>query len=615
MDFLFYKPLSSHAVSIDHAVVDLCADQIIIKSHGILLAHRPSTSHCLDEIGNSGCVLSGRISYGEAGKRESLLKLRDDLLSGIWPLPDEYDGMFSGVVFDREKVCIFNDPIGLFHLYYCLHADYVAVATNLNALYKLGNDEINLSCLVLEATKNEFVQYGSRTVLKHVHTLFPGELIVRMADGRKCHKYDTTIKQADQVAPEGFAEELVEYINNQCKSHYSCIDKLVISLSGGIDSRVNLAVMLNQGKNLRLVNYGKAGTIDSSIPQSIANMYDLPLDIVDAQSLQFPEKSVVERIVKETDSLYINSWISVLGQSRDRGEYPAFLLGDMCDILRSKGIGRIKTRKYRRHLYLRKFLFNKELTLSEITDRGKAAFRNRVVSDVVAHAEKAIAFCRLPVPAVRTILEDIRNDMDELFRHLDRYQPATLESYEELFGIFTHGRKSMGKQLNLLKMRFSPEIPLLNLRIIRKVLNYSPKSRYGDELTNRMFKHPSWEVIGRFPTAQNPFCAYNSSLFTMLFGWFVRSSIDQLLLKIYVATKGKFGRQRVFRSVDWQATYSCPGSLENYKSYYSANVLAADLIATFEKRMEKEAWPLSGMDLMPYAQANYYLDHFVRKDV
>ena len=206
---------------------------------------------------------------------------------------------------------------------------------------------------------------------------------------------------------------------------------------------------------------------------------------------------------------------------------------------------------------------------------------------------------------------EVEADLMELFDHIDRYSPSYIESYEELFGIFTHGRRSMGKQLNILKVAFTPEIPILNLRIIRHVLNYSPLARYGDELTNRMFKHYTWERLGRYPTAQNPFMAYNSNIWLMLLGWFLRSGTDQVLLKMHVLTKGKFSRQRLVRSRDIISEYLYTGARENYSGYFSdSEVNATRLIQLFEDRAEKRAWPLSGQDLIPYVQAAWYLKQF-----
>jgi hypothetical protein len=192
---------------------------------------------------------------------------------------------------------------------------------------------------------------------------------------------------------------------------------------------------------------------------------------------------------------------------------------------------------------------------------------------------------------------------------MERYQPRYIESYEELFGIFTHGRKSMGKQLNVLKYRYLPEIPLLNMRIVRKVLNYSPAERYSDELTNEMFKVKSWKPLGKFITSQNPFFRYNSPYFMMLLGWFVRSSVDQILTKLTI--KGWINRPRLFKNLNSRDGYQYPGAYENFVACLENDKIdVAKQKETFIGRRDGNLWPLTSMDLMPILQAIYYLNKF-----
>ena len=126
-----------------------------------------------------------------------------------------------------------------------------------------------------------------------------------------------------------------------------------------------------------------------------------------------------------------------------------------------------------------------------------------------------------------------------------------------------------------------------------------------------MFKHPTWNQLGKYPTAQNPFVPYNSNFWLIMLGWFVRSSTDQALLKLYVLTKGKFNRKRLVKSRDILSEYMHPGAIENYAQYFSGiEINALKLLRTFEDRANKKAWPLSGQDLIPYAQAAWYLKNF-----
>jgi len=438
----------------------------------------------------------------------------------------------------------------------------------------------------------------------------PGELLV-CNDGKIRRLFDTTIKIDDKPGTKNLHDEFVDLINAEFKDFYSDQETLILSMSGGVDSRVNFAGLLANGKKPHMSNFGKPEYIDSKIPNKIARDLNLPIDIIDPTGHLFPPQAVINEVVKETDSLYVNQWLALIEFYKNQSSvYPLFLLGDMCDIFRSKGIYSLKTRKFRQSHYIRKFFTGRDLSLIPLDEQKKRNFTVKQ-RDIIITSVKSISTNFLKNSVNNELIADIEADLYELFEHLDRYNPSYMESFEELFGIFTHGRRSMGKQLNILKMIFTPEIPVLNLRILRHVLNYSPAARYSDELTNRMFRNPAWCVPGNYPTAQNPFLSYNSNFWLMMLGWYFRSSADQVLLKLSVATKGKFKRQRVVKSRDILSEYQFPGARENFfGSLTGSGIDASKLLQLFDDRSERHTWPLSGQDLVPYAQAAWYLTHF-----
>jgi len=607
MDFIIYKCLKPSTEVYAKLKIDLCEDQEVYYGANYIAAWRPSTIRSINE--NSAFFISGRVQYKTENHYYSSEVLIEHLKNNNWPLSEDFTGFFSGVLFSDNSFRIFNDPIGLFHLYYCITDKYVIVATNLNAIHSITGSAINKSALVLEMTKPEFSQYGRSTVLENVYSLMPGELLI-FKDGKTKRLYDNTIKTDDKPGSKSLANELVDLINAEFKNFYQEHDSLMVSMSGGIDSRVNLACLLANGKKPLLTNFGRPEYIDSKIPRKIAEDIGLKIDIIDPVSYQFPPKPIIDRIVKETDALYINQWLAIFDHYKERQQaYPFFLLGDMCDILRAKGISSLKTRSFRRKHYVTKFFTGKQLSLVPLCEKEKRQFFIRKRDSILSQInESAKNYLNINNPE---LIGEAEADLEELFTHLDRYNPLYVESYEELFGIFTHGRKSMGKQLNILKVAFTPEIPILNLRIIRHVLNYSPLARYGDELTNCMFKHHAWKKLGRYPTAQNPFVAYNSNLWLMLLGWFLRSSTDQAFLKMHVLTRGKFSKQRLVKSRDILSEYLFPGARENYSGYFSgSDINATSLIRLFDDRAGKRSWPLSGQDLIPYVQAAWYSKNF-----
>jgi len=607
MDFLFYRDLKSPNGDHSKIKIDLCEDQQVYYGRNYLAAFRPSTTRILKE--NEVFLISGQIQFRSESRKLSALILSDHLKRNEWPLNDDFTGFFSGLQFSGEKIIIFNDPIGLFHLYYSITSRYIVVATNLNAIYSITGSCLRESALLMEMTRPEFSQYGRSTVLEGVFTLMPGQLLVFNGKEIVSH-YDTTIKTEDKQGDKNLAYDLVNLVNKEFQDFYRDHNSLMVSMSGGIDSRVNLAGLLSCNIKPRLSNFGLPEYIDSKIPWKIAEDFGLKIDIIDPVSYQFPPFPKVEKIVRETDSLFINQWLALFDfYDSGQSSYPHLLLGDMCDILRAKGISSLKTRAFRRNHYIKKFFTGSHIKLQPLSEESRRRFIDKKKNQIISNArESSNIFCKTKN---KNLLEEIQADIDELFQHIDRYNPEYLESYEELFGIFTHGRRSMGKQLNLLKVKFIPEIPMLNLRIIRKVLNYSPLARYVDELTNQMFMHPTWQSLGRYSTAQNPFMPYNSNIWVMLLGWYLRSAIDQLMLKMWVRTSGRWSRQRIVKSRDIISEYNHPGAFDNFKESFNGGAINPErLLTLFENRANGSSWPLSGQDLVPYLQAAWYSKRF-----
>ena len=605
MDFIFVKSKNEKQLIND----DLNYDETYYWSPGCFIKYNFGTQVHFEK--SKGIALSGRILKSNSSNQDSLSCLLEDLIDRKWPISNDYTGAFSGILINENELVIFNDPIGIYKLFYYVSDDLVIVSTSLSNFAKVKDFSFNYSAWFLEMTQPEFSQYGTSTIFKDVFTLLPGECRYYLDGLHIRNLYDTTIKHEDKAANrKELALDLVNLINSEFDSFYSGFDTLTVPMSGGIDSRVVLAPFISKGKEIKLSNYGDIKSIDSRIAQSIAKRFKYNFELFDYYSGNFPSKEFLNEVIEKTDSVHVSAWFNHLEkQKANSGSKELFLLGDMCDILRSKGAESIKSRDFRKKYYSQNFFKREKIQLTEITEENKQKLKQnkkKKVFDNLRDLIREIQF--LPISEEILFLE-IEADMDQLFEHLEKYQPKYIESYEELFGIFTHGRKSMGKQLNLLKFGYLPEIPLLSLRIVRKVLNYSPAERYSDELTNEMFKVKTWRDLGSFRTSQNPFFKYNSSYYKMLLGWFIRTSMDQILTKMTL--KGWINKPRLFTNLNNRLVYQYPGSYERFIQCLENNKLdVTKQVETFKGRRDGNLWPISSMDLMPFLQAIYYLNRF-----
>lgn len=606
MDFLYFRSTNQNLLSKSNDLHLLCKDEKTHLFDSGFLKLRPTTNVLFDSTHALKLVFSGRIKYDSLNASESLEKFYNDIARIHWPLDDTIQGYFSGLHIAGDVHTVFTDPIGSFRVYYYFDSETIMVSTNLTSFHSLLGLELNDAALVLEITPS-YTQYGRMTVLKGVQRLMPGELM-RIEKGEVQSYFDRSIKTEDADVGKDFSSELVAFINECNNSFYD--EEVVVSLSGGIDSRINLAPLLHNKKKLEAINYGHKKFIDSKIPYRIATKFGFSIRFFDLAPFSFPKKEVMFDLIKETDSMLVNSWNNLV--LSDAFDAKLFLIGDVNDILRAKRISTLKSRKFRTTFYLQKFFFGKKLQLTPLTLENRDTFKKEKRNQLIKNAEKAFNYFKYTSAEKVQILGIIKNDITELFDHIDKYQPEYLESYEELFGLFTEGRLSMGKQLNFLKYKFRPEIPLANIKIIRKVLNVSPKYRYNDELTSKMFRHSSWSKLGRYPTSQNPLIPYNYPYYLVLLGWFLRSKIDHYLMKIHLASKGRFKRKRLFDSYDLQGTYSFKDGYENFSSYFDdcESFDATKLINRFKKRRDKKSWPIASLDLMPFVQCVYYIKKF-----
>jgi hypothetical protein len=552
-------------------------------------------------------IYTGRIHKDGCKLNEVNDTFCEDIINLNWPISNQYSGYFSGLITHKDNTFIFNDPIGSYLLYYHIGKDGIIVSDAISPFWDLKKFKINKASLVSETFK-PYSQIGTSTVLKEVKRLLPGELIVVNNANQTKSYFDFTIKQEDKAPDKNFTNELRVLFENEFKKLYP--NKVSITLSGGIDSRVVLAPLINNGNIINAINYGAADLIDSKIPIKICNDYNINLKIIDPVPYLIPSPTFAEEIISATDSAFVNMWHSLLEVNESINE--PLLLGDMFDLLRAKSMSSRKGRTYRIKHYLKKILFRNEGKYTLITQENTEDF---ILEKWMEYERKYISnmkYFNLSEDEKREALSETKKEFMIFMNHLKNYKYEYLESFEELFGIFTAGRLAMGKQLNLLQLRYKTEIPLANIKIVRFLLNISPEFRYSDELTQKLFCEGNWKKLGVYPTSQSPFFAYNKPYYLMLAGWFFRSVTDNLFIKLNISTKGLFKKTRLFKEIDHQKSYSYPGAYENYK----LNLVPDDLcdftekVKLFKKRMKKSEWPVASMHLIPFIQIMYYSRKF-----
>ena len=582
-------------------------EQTFYKQNNIIIKY--TTNSEFHNIDDSTLVFEGRILYDNYSNTESKTQFINDLTKLSWPLPNTISGYFSGFLVNGDDTYIFTDPIGINNLFYYHDENMIIISSSISAIQKIKKFKLDYAGLVLE-TCNHYSQFGKMTVLEGVKRLMPGEIIQLSAFCVTKNLFDYSIKNRDEKPEPDFHINLVNLINDESKKLFKN-ENVVITLSGGIDSRINLAPLIVNENNFEAINYGSIDLIDSKIPSKIAEKFKFRISFFNPNENAIASLVNIDRFIEKTDSLYVNMWHSILLENT-LDEKKVFLLGDMLDILRAKSIASLKTRKFRTRFYIKKFFSGSKLSLNRIDIENLKDFQENKTNQIIKNVKSSFKLFKFNNDTKETIIINVKKQLEQTFNHLNNYNCLYIESYEELFGIFTSGRLTMGKQLNLLRFKYRTEIPLTNIKILRKVLNIAPNFRYSDELTSKMFKVKKWEKLGNFPTAQNPFFSYNSFYYLMLLGWFLRSKIDYYLTKLYIITKGKSKKTRLFKTLNHQEIYTYENAYSNFISYFPENEFCnfQEKIDLFKRRKDKISWPLASQDLMPFAQVMYYVRKF-----
>lgn len=561
---------------------------------------------------NSLLAITGNISYNYDNSENALKRVSELLLNNKWPLPPELDGIYSGFFQVINQIYIFNDFIGPFNLYYSFKPGKLIITTQLSVFSKLKINELSKAGIFLEVLPREFISYGRLTVYKNVFRLLPGELLkINLDNGFSESFFDELERNSELFTEKELSEILVSKISRFHFNNYSGNNDIILPLSGGVDSRIILASLVSQGiLPKQILSYGDTKSLDVVIPKKIAKDFNLKFDNYPIDNFQFPIRKTLYKIVEESDSLYVNAWLSFHEYCKSQSANSLMLIGDFSDVLRSKNIGKFKNRNFRTKYFIKKFLFDKKLEFTPLNSENLSEFKKVIFERIISKASIASRFLCFSDLETLEVKREIFSDLQLLFNRIDKFNLNDLESYEEIFGIFTHGRREMGKQLNIMKSSVTPDVPLMHSSLVKLHLSYHPSLRYSDNLTHHMFQNRDWSNFGNYPTAQNPFINYSSNYYSFLLGWFLRSKVDNFLTKAYIYTNGKTRLKKLYSFDDYGSFYSLRGAYENYQGSLSKATDNTFPLLLFKSRMKAQSWPISGKDLMPFVQASCYIDDF-----
>ncbi|SKB60336.1 Glutamine amidotransferase domain-containing protein [Salegentibacter holothuriorum] len=527
-----------------------------------------------------------------------------DLISKQWPVPNSISGSFSAAIIQESsgELIICNDAIGVYPLYYLTGEKGFYISNSLTwlgAISETAGDEVGL---FQRAYCPEFANIGSRTILKDVKRLLPGEWIRFGKLGSFLEKkYDNELYRelSKNISPsnywQAFKKELSYCLAEEKNLH--------IALSGGMDSRL-LIGGVSKSKKVFCHTYGDKDFYETRIAKRIAEVYDADFKNYSQPQLNFPEKKILEKYTIETEAVYINNWLEIL-EEQDLKKKESILVGDMTESLQGRNLPMKKNWKNFNQYYLGR----KEYSLTGNT-RGKFEdWKRTIIEKYTGLAfQKHIDRLNLNI-SERNLKDEIIKDLEKLIDRIEAHNLAYMELVTELFSWFTHSRIPMGKQILILNSKFKAYCVPMSIQILRLTSNIHPGLRVGGRYIKSLFTSVAELRPGaRMPTAQIPFVAFKSPEIFKLPIWFLRSEIDDFLIKRLMKSANPKKRYRLLKSFNWVKVYQQPQMETRLRSYFKKSYLGEEytnaITAGALARKNLKQWPLSNTNIINAAALN-----------
>lgn len=601
-----------------HKDVDFTTEFVLRKIDSLnLIIDRIDHLNTFEDI---WCINQGYLRDCSSNDLRSNYQTLINYIANSWPLHDSATGSFSSVICNPEKteVVICNDPIGVYPLYYLKTEDGFYISNSIILIGNFTNIEFDETGIIERTTLPEYSELGTRTILKNCKRILPGEWIRFNFEGKRLEsKYDNTLFNLEL---HDNLDKLVDDYWSVFKQELSCLLKneseITVALSGGMDSRILLGG-LPENRNINCVSYGPDNSYEIGIAEKLARLRKASFKSYSNSHLNFPNLNVLEKYVRNTEAVYLCSWLEILENIEVEPER-IFLLGDLSTALTGRSIKRFSSKAYQKKHFLKHSFLSKDYELEENNNENFVKWKDETLKYYLSfYTPKTIKARELGISRER-LVKNIENDLNELFERIDSHNLKYLEQVEELFTWYTHTRIPMGKQILINNYRYKSYCPGLSLRVLRYSSSIHPNHRLNNRFIDRLNKRiPILRKLGRIPTSQIPLVPQNTNNIIRFPIWALRSKIDSILIKRIVKSKDPSRRYRLFSSNNWVKIYQNPELEKKLSEYFQSGHLGDEFMDQIKKRglerRDLKQWPFANMDIINAVALNIEIDHIKNK--
>jgi len=564
---------------------------------------------------NSGIFLEG---YLRAGKHNISEKNISTLIKD-WPLPERYSGSYAFTVVSEDKIILANDCIGIYPLYYYLKNGEFTTSNSLFELQKALKLEIDEVGKAQRLFAPENSEIGSRTILKDLKRLLPGEKITfniktntiqKSYDNRLYAKMHHNIDREQILSYWKLLQDEIQYIENLNETTTD------IALSGGLDSRILIGAMTSNSNTIAY-HYGKPEYYETKVAKKIADCCGIQFKSEMDHANQFPLKEDLEHTIKTVGTIYSMNFYNIFNIAKPHKTN--LIIGDMCEALHGRNIKAFSSRKKRIKNYFKHYLLNRPYSFTPATKKRFRDWKKAKIKNYwnYIQTESLIKETKFKIENYR---EQINSDLDKIFKRVEDHQLPYIELYDELFTWFTHSRIPMGRQITHCNERFYAYAPTMSSAILIATSNIHPNLRLNYRFQNELFKYiKPFRKLNSIPTNQVPIVSKNAPDFLQFLIWGIRSTTDQIFIKRILKTKNPSHRYRLFKSLNWVEVYQNKFMDKRLKSYFEKQNISKDVIQASMNlalnRKNLNAWPLANYDIMSIAILNLEIELLKNKQV
>ncbi len=185
-------------------------------------------------------------------------------------------GHFNLVVLDHRdgRLQLVNDRLGFAHMYWYADDDIFIFAPELKAFLAWQGLDRTLNEASLASLLARECPFGTETLFSSIQMLAPASRLVFSEEGVQVHRYwrpeprpegnrstDSWLDEAETLYRRSFEKRLPENWD----------DRVILPLSGGLDSRLLLWQARGQGNNLDLFTHGQKDCTDAIIAGKVAS--------------------------------------------------------------------------------------------------------------------------------------------------------------------------------------------------------------------------------------------------------------------------------------------------------------------------------------------------------